>query len=601
MSLLKGLSENPAPPSLMYTVDCTDPSRHVYRVSLALSGLAPGPHRLTLPVWAGGYEIENFSRHVFDLAVRDPKGEPVPVDKASKSTWVFDAACDTATVTYAVYAFDLGTTRSHLDDTHAYWNGGTLFFYLDDDKDRPVAVRILAPPGWYASTALSPDPDGPMRFHAANYDELVDSPVEVGTHRRFTFTVAGKRHTIALWGEGNQDDARLVRDTRRIVEAEASLFGSLPYPYYTFIFHITERSTGGLEHKNSTTCGFERFTFQPQARYRRALSLIAHEFFHLWNVKRIHPDMLGPFDYTQEVHTHLLWAMEGFTSYYAALLLRRSGLYSVADYLELLADDIKRYESQPGRFVTDLARSSFDTWLREYHPNADAPNRAMSYYLKGSLVGLVLDLEIRRGTRGEKSLDDVLRLLFERYGQFDQGFPERVYQETAEEVAGGSLAQFFGRYINGVDPLPLDALLATAGLSLTRRTTAPGEGKNGDAAPHAWLGVSTRMEQGRPVVRTAYDPGPAAGVLDAGDALVALNGIRIPDADALSERVAANHHPGDRVELCVFRRDRLITRTLELGTAPPNQYRVQRVARPTAGERATYEGWLGSEWPRDDA
>ena len=587
----------------MYTVDCTTPSRHVYRISLALSGLAPGPHRLTLPAWAGGYEIEDFSRRVFDLAVCDPEGQPVPVDKAAKNTWVFDAASDTATVTYAVYAFDLGAppTLSHLDDTHAYWNGGTLFFYLDDDKHRPVAVRVLAPTGWYASTALAADPDDPLLFHAAHYDELVDSPMEVGTHRRYTFTVAGKRHTIALWGEGNQDDARLVRDTRRIVEAEAALFGGLPYPHYTFIFHIAERGTGGLEHKNSTTCGFERFTFQPAARYRRALSLIAHEFFHLWNVKRIHPDMLGPFDYTQEVHTHLLWAMEGFTSYYAALLLRRSGLYSVADYLELLADDVKRYESQPGRFVMDLARSSFDTWLGEYHPNADTPNRAISYYLKGSLVGLALDLEIRRRTSGQKSLDDVLRLLFQRYGQYDRGFPERVYQETAEDVAGGSLAQFFGRYINGVDPLPLDTALATAGLSLTRRTTAPGEDRDGDSLPHAWLGVSTRMEQGRPIVCTAYDPGPAAGVLDAGDELVAFNGFRISDAEALAERVRADHHPGDRVDLTVLRRDRLTTRMLVLGTAQPNQYRVERVTHPTAGERATYEAWLGSEWPRDDA
>lgn len=585
----------------MYTVDCTDPSRHVYRVSLALAGLAPGRHRLTLPVWAGGYEIEDFSRRVFDLAVRAPAGDTVPVGKVSKNTWVFDAASDAVTVTYAVYAFDLGTTRSHLDDTHAYWNGGTLFFYLDDDKGRPVAVHVLAPEGWYASTALAGDPDDPLLFHAADYDELVDSPVEVGTHRRYTFIVEGKRHTIALWGEGNQDDARLVRDTRRIVEAEASLFGGLPYPHYTFIFHIAERSTGGLEHKNSTTCGFERFTFQPQARYRRALSLIAHEFFHLWNVKRIHPDMLGPFDYTREVHTHLLWAMEGFTSYYAALLLRRSGLYSVADYLELLAEDVKRYESQPGRFVMDLARSSFDTWLGEYHPNADTPNRAISYYLKGSLVGLALDLDIRGRTGGQESLDDVLRLLFQRYGQYDRGFPEGVYQETAEEVAGGSLAQFFGRYINGVDPLPLDAVLATAGLSLTRRTTVPGDGRDGDTASPAWLGVSTQMEQGRPVVRTAYDPGPAAGVLDAGDALVALNGIRIPEGDALAERVAANHRPGDRVELTVFRRDRLTTRPLVLGTAQPNQYRIERVAHPTAAQRATYEAWLGSEWPRDDA
>ncbi len=519
----------------------------------------------------------------------------------AKNVWAFAAPAGAATVTYAVYAFELGTTRSHLDDTHAYWNGGTLFFYLDDLKELPIRVQVRAPAGWHASTALAADSHEPLTLHAAHYDELVDSPVEVGTHRRYEFRVDGKRHTVAIWGSGNQDDAQLVQDIRRIVEAEAALFGGLPYRNYTFIFHIAERGTGGLEHKNSTTCGFERFSFQPAARYRRALSLIAHEFFHLWNVKRIHPDMLGPFDYTQEVHTHLLWAMEGFTSYYAPLLLRRAGLYTVSDYLEALAQDAQRYESQPGRYVMDLSRSSFDTWLGEYHPNEDTLNRAMSYYLKGSLVGLALDLEIRSRTGGRRSLDDVQRLLFERYGQYDRGFPEPAYQAAAEEVAGGSLAQFFGRYINGLDPLPLDTLLATAGLALTRRWKPAGDEAASRAVPPAWLGITTRTEAGRLFVRTAYDPGPAAGVLDAGDQLMALAGWRIPDASALDQRIPSDYRPGDAVDITAFRRDRLVTRRVTLGAAPPTQYQVERVQRPTAAQIATYQAWLSAEWPRDDA
>jgi len=589
-----------------YTVNCQDPARHIFRLTLALTGLGAGPHTLEMPAWAGAYEIENFARHVFDMRAFDQDGHPLAIDKTQKSTWVFESPSPDASVEYAVYADNLSTTTSHLDDTHAYWNGGTLFCYVDGHKELPVDVRIVAPAGWYASTALNADPDDSLHFWADNFDVLVDSPVEVGTHRRYTFDVNQKRHTIAIWGQGNQDDARLVADTRRIVEAEADLFGGLPYPNYTFIFHIAERGTGGTEHKNSTICGFSRFTFQPWQQYRQALSLIAHEFFHLWNVKRIHPDLLGPFDYTQEVPTHLLWAMEGFTSYYAYLLLARAHLYAPQDYLELVARDVERYEQLPGRHVMSLAGSSFDTWLGEYQHYADKPNRHISYYLKGSLVGLCLDLEIRRRTANRRSLDDVQRLLFARYGQYDRGFSEAVYQTTAEEVAGGSLAAFFGRYINGVEELPLDAYLATAGLQVLRESKwpddSPDDCRHGETRPHAptaWLGIDTADRQGRVVVLTVYDPGPAAGVLNAEDELLALNNFRIPDSAALATRIASDHQPGTQVELSLFRRGHLISRTVTLGTKPPNHYRIRRVAHPSPAQQATYTAWLGYPWSED--
>ena len=598
-------------PTITYTVDCLEPGRHVYHVTLDLAGLTPGAHRLDMAVWTpGSYEVADYARHVFDMQAFDGHAEALALRKIAKSTWEFDAPTTSASIRYSVYAFELGTSTSHLDDSHAYWNGANLFFCVDQRPDLPVEIHVRAPAGWYASTGLTPDSDDPWHFHADNFDILLDSPVEVGTHRRYTFMVDQKVHTVAIWGSGNQDDEKLVADTRTIVETQAAMFGGLPYEHYTFIFHLAARGTGGLEHLNSTTCGFDRQAFRPWKRYRRALYLIAHEFFHLWNVKRIHPDMLGPFDYSQEVYTHLLWAMEGFTDYYALLSLRRSGLYTVKDYLEEVAEALKAYERQPGRYVMSLARSSFDTWLGEYRRGPDAPNRRISYYLKGSLVGIALDLEIRRRTQGQRSLDDVLCRLFERYGHHGQGFPESVYQETAEEVAGGSLAEFFGRYIEGVDELRLDEWLADAGLAVDRVTKNeelhqqdpedeppnPDEPPTSDP-PLAWLGVETRDEESRLLVRVAYDPGPAAGQLYPEDELVALDDVRLLDGKGLEDRLRINYAPGDVVEIALFRRGQLLRRRVTLGDAPPNDYKIRRVKDPTPAQRALYAGWMGEDWP----
>jgi predicted metalloprotease with PDZ domain len=277
----------------------------------------------------------------------------------------------------------------------------------------------------------------------------------------------------------------------------------------------------------------------------------------------------------------------------------------------VLADSIKALESLPGRLVTGLSRASFDTWISLYHPTADFPNRSISYYLKGSLVGLLMDLEIRRRTENRRSLDDVLRLLFERYGARGVGFPEEAYQATAEEVAGGSLAEFFARYIHGVDELPLAEALNHAGLELKRVVKNPDlrktdEEKSKEGAkdedvppdpPFAWLGVELKRDADRIEIRTAYDPGPAAGLLYPGDEIVAVDTIRVRTPDDLQARIRADWKPGDAVSLQLFRRGRLETVAVTLGQSPPNEYKITRVKEPAAEQKAVYESWLGAEWP----
>lgn len=587
------------------------------RVTLVLSDLAPGAHTLALPVWApGAYVVQDFSRHVFDVRAVDAAGSALPVRKTAKNVWELTGS-DVVTVTYQVYAFQLADSGMHADRTHAYWNGTNLFFIVDGVTDQPIDLTIRAPEGWYASTGLDPVGDAPLHFHAPTYDVLVDCPVEVGTHRRYTFQVDGKRHELAIWGSGNERPERLVEDLAKIVRAAADIFGELPYPHYTFILHIVDLlpgtdsmwlpGWGGLEHRNSTTCGVVRTAFAPWSQYREVLYLFSHEFFHLWNVKRIHPDMLGPFDYQAEVYTHLLWAMEGFTDYYAYLILRRAGLYTVDEYLAAVADQIRQLETRPGRHWTSLAAASFDSWIAFTDPTPDYDNRSVNYYLKGGLVGLLLDLAIRRRTQNRKSLDDVLRRLMDRYGRSGRGFPERVYQETVEEVVGGSMGEFFARYIEGVDELPWEEALAGAGLELVRRhrnpdrrasdkETAVRDEDGPPDPPYGWLGVEFRHEVERPHVRVVYDPGPAVGQLEPGDEVIAVDGLRVHTPADVVTRIRADYAPGTPVVLQVFRRGRLETVSVPVAAAPPNVYKIRRRPAATAEQRAVFTSWLQAPW-----
>ncbi len=593
-------------PQFRFTVDCREPGSHIYHMTLEASDLSAGRHTLTLPVWTpGAYEVQDFARHVFDVEVQ-VSGKPVEVYHLSKNQWGFDTYGDAsdARVTYKVYALELGVDTSHLDQSHAYFNGAQLFFLVDDCKDEPLDVVIQAPPNWRVSTGLDSVDHDPYHFRAKNYDILIDSPAEIGTHRILTFTVDDKPHVLAIWGHGNEDEGKLLDDVKAIVTAQRDLFGGLPYDHYTFILHLSDRGTGGLEHLNSTTCGTGRFAYRPRKKYRHVLQLISHEFFHLWNVKRIHPEMLGPFDYNREVYTRLLWAMEGFTDYFATLALRYARLFTPDDYLKNLADNIKAYEKKPGRFVQSLAESSFDTWIKLYKPDADSPNRTISYYLKGDLVGTCLDLEIRRRTQLRYGLDEVLRRLYDRYGAHGIGFPESVYQETVEEVVGESMEDFFSQYINGTDLVPFEQFLGYAGLTLQRTYKNPDQEDEDskedkkNAPPLAWLGVDAGPSDAKElVVKVSYSDGPAAAVLNPGDHILAINGYQVKTEAELKDRITVDHAVGDTVEVSVFRRGHLETVSWVLGTAPPDEVKIVPQETPSKEQQALYQNWLKTDWP----
>ena len=606
-----------------YDIRFPHPETHVYELTLTVTGTNQGAHQLEMAVWTpGSYLVREFEGHVHRVRAEGLGGEPLRVRKIRKNIWQVETAETGFRFLYEVYANELTVDTSHLDATHAYWNGASLFLALDGRKELPYTIDVQVPSGWRASTGLeieSQDEAGHIRFFAPDYDTLLDGPVEIGTHRSYHFEVGGKDHELAIWGHGNEDPGRLTRDLTRIVETAAEIFGGLPYSRYVFLLHLTDHRGGGLEHKNSTTCQTDRFSFRPEAIYLRLLSLFSHEFFHLWNVKRIHPLALGPFDYGSENHTTLLWAMEGITDYYADLILERAGLWSSRKFRQMLAQQIRIYENTPGRYVQTVAESSYDTWVKFYRRNESSPNFTISYYLKGYLVGLSLDLEIRHRTGGTRGLDDVLRALWEAYGRHDRGFPEEAYRTVAEEVAGGSLAAFWQKHIDGVEELDLGAFLRYAGLALTRRISrderlsdpanrpdpepgAPSEGEGSDAEegiegePRSALGVILETRKGRikaDVVladQSAYEAG-----VNAGDELLAVNGYQIVSDAFLRERLS-EYAPGTEIRLTVNRAGMILTLPVLLREAPKDDYRLE-LTEADAGERNVYETWLGRPYP----
>ncbi len=586
---------------ITYTIAMPEPHTHLYHVEVVVDAVSAPCLNLVLPAWTpGSYMIREFARHIQEFTAHGPDGTELPWRKTAKDTWQIDAdQAPGVVVRYKVYANELTVRTSHLDSRHGYFNPANVCMYVPDRTNEQLAVTVAVPEGWQVNTALEAGGRGQgdgeessFTFIAQDYDELVDSPFECGTQRVLTFSVDAVPHEIVIWGRGNEDEARLIADTRRIVEVQRDMFGGLPYPHYCFILHLTDGRGGGLEHRNSVTNMVDRWTFRPDQSYERYLSLTSHELFHVWNVKRLRPAPLGPFDYRSENYTRLLWFAEGVTCYYDKLLLVRAGLMRHERYLEKLADEILSLQSQPGRHLQSLEESSFDAWVKYYRPDENSANTSISYYLKGTLVCLALDMEIRRRTGGSCSLDGVLRDLYGRYPMNGPGIPENGgVLAVVEELAGaqdGFFRDFFARYIAGTAEIDYTSALATVGLELRWSHRQPGE--NG-VAP-AWLGIKFKRQGERTLVASVRSDSPAyAAGIYADDELLAMDGWRA-NQDWLNARLT-ERVPGDTVRLSLFRNDLLIEVSVVLGEAPYDNLIIVPVATPVAAQQRAYREWLG--------
>lgn len=582
--------------AIRYTLRLPDPRTHLLAVEMAVDGV-DGPVDLVMPSWTpGSYLLREFPRNVVQFEAADGAWKAVPFRKADKNTWRVDAPGDgTLRARWILNADELTVRTSHVDATHASVIGAGVFLYVDGRQGEPAEVEVQAPPGWRVTTALESVGEG--RFRAADFDELVDSPLEIGTHALVQWTVEGVPHQYAIWGRGNADPRRLARDTTRIVLAEREIFGTLPYPAFTFILHLTSGGGGGLEHRNSTSLLADRWSFRGPA-YENFLGLAAHELFHAWNGKRIRPAALGPFQYTRENYTRDLWVVEGITTYYTDLLLRRAGLIPQQRYLDKLAEMISRFQTLPGRAVQPLADSSFDTWIKFYRPDANTPNATISYYQKGALVALLLDLRIRAATENARSLDDLMRVLWERYGAPDAGFPEGAVEGVAAEVAGTDLRPFFDHALRSTGELDYAGALAAAGLALVPLHQAVPSGAPGARVPdESRTGLTLRTDGGRVTVVNvlAGSAAWAAGV-NPGDELVALDGFRVSSPDWLNARLM-EYARGVRVPLTVFRRDELVALSMPVDQGPPPRFVVRPAPDATPAQEALRAHWLRTVVP----
>ena len=582
---------------MRYRLSLPEPHSHLFHVEMRVD--RPGPStELVLPVWTpGSYLVREFARHLEGLAAEDGRGRPLPLERVDKHrVRVASGGAAELVIRYRVYANDLTVRTCHLDGTHGFLNGAAVFLLVPGRERERHAVEVAAPEGWQVSTAL---PGGPSEFTARDYDELADSPMEIGTHRLIRFAALGRPHEIALWGRGNLDEERLAGDARRIVETFGRLMGGLPYERYLFLLHLSDRRRGGLEHASSATVHVQRTGFFPPETYEETLGLVAHEHFHAWNVKRMRPAALVPFDYGREQYTRLLWWFEGATSYYERLALSRAGLVPPGRWLRNLGRALTSLERTPGAGKMSLEEASFLAWVKHYRPDENSVNSAVSYYLKGELVALALDLRLRRAGG---SLDALVRALWARYGEggpeAGRGIPEDGIEAAAAGVLGAEAARaFFDRHVRGTDPLDLD--LDLVGLRLRRRVSAGLDDEGGTpAAPDAgngkagWLGAAVPAGP-KLVVKEVREGSPAhrAGLYPE-DEIVAESGFRI-DRAALWDRLR-ERGPGGTLRLTVFRRDELVEVPVPLGEPPEDALWLEPLPEPTAAQRAAFQDWSGA-------
>lgn len=596
--------------TVQYSIIPLDPSAHLYEVSCRIGRPDPSGQVVSLPAWIpGSYMIRDFARNITSIRA-EARGRPLPLEKLDKDSWRCPPVDGEIQIQYRIYAWDLSVRTAYLDATRAYFNGTSVFLRVHGQENASCKLRILRPQGidgWQVATAMTPieaDRDGFGLYTADDYDELIDHPVEMGRFSRATFDACGVSHEVVVTGVHRSDLRRLCADLKRLCEYQIRFFGE-PAPMRRYVFLVTAvgEGGGGLEHRASCSllCNRDKLPRAGESKindeYLEFLGLCSHEYFHVWNVKRIRPKAFMPYDLQRENYTELLWAFEGITGYYDELMLVRSGLISAESYLELLGHAISRLQRTRGRLLQTLVDSSFYAWTKFYKQDENSPNAIVSYYLKGSLVALCLDMKLREITSGGKSLDDVMRLLWQRYGMVGQGVPERGVEDLINEVAGQDLSSLLDRWLRSTEELPLQEIFNIVGIDCCFRIAEkqhdwggqPGRRHANDERSD--LGVMFRSGWQHVELQTVFNGGAAhlAG-LSAGDVLIALDGIRLTSPEV--ENTLQRYRPGDEVTIHAFRRDELKTFKVRLQAAEKNVCYLRFKAQADASQLQHRKAWL---------
>ena len=541
---------------ISYTLKMPRPQNHYFQVEMQVEQVKQKTATVKLPVWApGSYLVREFSRHLNQIKAYSLQGAALPVIKKTKNAWEVDLKGQTAFVLkYEVYAFELSVRTSFLDETHGFVSGPSMFMYLDGHKETGGELLVQPHSSFKRiSTGLTQKSDvkqgNNQTFTFENYDQLVDCPIEIGNQYEFDFEAAGVKHTVAMYGEGNFDPERLKEDMAKIVEEETKVVGVNPNKRYVFIVHNVVGGDGGLEHCNSTVLSVDRWTYDG-SNYINFLNLVAHEYFHLWNVKRIRPIELGPFNYDQEVYTNYLWVMEGFTSYYDELILRRCGFYSQEEMAKKIQIAVNYVESSVGARVQPVAHASFDAWIKAYRPNENSSNTTMTYYSRGMIIASVLDVMIIKQSNGKECLDHLMKDLYQTYymGK-NRGFTDAEFKACLTKHTGQDMAEFFLKYIDGTEVIPYSMYFLPLGVEVS---------DVGGVKPV--FGANVAEEGGKVIIKSirANSSAEDAG-LSVNDEIIACMNYRVdkPMLDALMNGAAV----GDEFELTISR-DQLMRKVM---------------------------------------
>ena len=596
------VSDADTAPEIAYAISMSKPWTHLLEVEMRVKwAQMPEKTELKLPVWTpGSYLVREYARQVQDFGAKAAKGTDLAWRKTNKNTWQVDTnGAKEIVVRYKVYSNELTVRTNELNDEHGFWNNAATLLFVKDQLKAPSTVKVTPYGNWRVATGLPPVNGQANTFRAENYDVLYDSPFEVSDYKEISFDVEGKRHRIVMSGDGNYDLKRLAVDVAKIVDEAYKIFGEFGYHDYTFIVNL--RGGGGLEHLNSTALQANRFGFKPESRYKSFLGLVSHEYFHNYNVKRIRPDALGPFDYENENYTKLLWVAEGGTEYYSGLLLLRAGLITPKEFLSGKATSFQQLQERPGRFETSLEEASFDAWIKYYRPDENAVNNQISYYDKGEIVNMMLDLTIRTASGGAKSEDDVMRYLYNEYFKKQgRGYTSEEFQKAAELAAGKSLDDFFSKYVRGRAEIDYAAILKGIGLQLSVKEAnrANGGTEPADNGPAnrsiPAIGADLTETNGVVTVRSVPAGSPAYEQgLNSADQIIAIDGYRA--SLSFLQSYIGERKAGDNVKFTIFRFDKLRDITFTLGNNARKNYELVPVAQPTDLQKKLYKQYLNAD------
>lgn len=568
---------------ISYNVTFPEVQAHYVDIEMNIEHLNQPTLVLKMPVWTpGSYLVREFAKSVEGFTV-STNGKEIPFVKTRKNWWSINTkGLDHVTIKYKVYCFEVSVRTAFVDISHAFLSTSGIFMYPEGMLNQPSTIHIVPFGGWdKVSTSLDMVNNDPFTVHAPNYDILFDSPIEVGNQDVFGFDAAGVHYQFAMYGGGNYDKEKLKVDVAKIVEQETAVYGENPNKHYVFIVHNYFRGGGGLEHLSSTVLGASRDAYGTPRGYQNFLSLVAHEHFHLWNVKRLRPIALGPFDYDNENYTTDLWIAEGFTAYYEDIILRHAKLIDADNYLGVMANDINQVENTPGKKIQSIADASYDAWIKAYRPTENSNNSTISYYSKGSVATMLLDLEIINDSQTKYSLDDVMKYMYhEYYKTLKRGYTDAEFKKGLEKFAGKNLDDFYKKYVYGVADVNYNKYLGYAGYQLTDEAAG-----NNDPS----LGIMTATIGGKIVVTNVLRDGTAwVDGINVNDEIVSVDGTPVTDVNG----ILANKKVGDKLSITVNRDGLSLILPVTLLKNSLVKYKIETVATPSAQQLKVRDKWL---------